>query len=139
MREIIIIAGPNGAGKTSFAREYLTSERRGFSFTNADEIARTLATTGLSRAQADIAAARIMLDQIEAHVTAGAEFVLETTLASLTYAPKISAWRDAGYRVVLFYLRHPDAEAATARVRRRVAAGGHDIPEGVICRRFAKA
>ncbi len=139
MPEFLIIAGPNGAGKTSFAHEYLTAERPSFTFTNADEIARAIATTGLSRAQIDFAAARTMLDQIETLIAANADLGVETTLASLTYAAKIPAWRRAGYRVVLFYLRLPNAEASIARVARRVAAGGHDIPEEVIRRRFAKS
>jgi predicted ABC-type ATPase len=139
MREIIIIAGPNGAGKTSFAREYLPEERAGFAFVNADEIARTISDLRLSQAQIDMRAARAMLDQIDAFIAASADFVIETTLASLTYATKIPAWRQAGYRIILFYLRLPNVEASIERVKRRVAAGGHDIPEDVIRRRFAKS
>jgi predicted ABC-type ATPase len=137
--EIIIIAGPNGAGKTSFAREYLSTERAGFAFINADEIARSMTRPALSQVPIDIAAARVMLDQIAALLATQSNFGVETTLASLSYATKIPVWRRAGYRVILFYLRLPDAEASIARVARRVAAGGHDIPEGVIRRRFAKS
>ena len=139
MREIIIIAGPNGAGKTSFAREYLTTERAGFAFINADEIARTISGSALPQAQIDIRAARAMLDQIDTLIDAGSDLVVETTLASLTYATKVPVWQRAGYRVILFYLRLPNVEASIDRVRRRVAAGGHDIPEAVIRRRFAKS
>jgi predicted ABC-type ATPase len=129
MPEIIIIAGPKGAGKTSFAKEYLDADRMAFTFVNADEIARGLATVSATRANIDLAAARAMLDQIEDLAHRHADFVVETTLASLTYATKISGWRRSGYRVVLFYLRLPSVEASIARVARRVAAGGHDIPE----------
>jgi predicted ABC-type ATPase len=139
MPEIIIIAGPNGAGKTSFAREYLPEERAGFAFINADEIARAIADPTSSQAQIDVRAARAMLDQIDVLIDAKADFVVETTLASLGYATKIPTWRLAGYRVILFYLRLPNVQASIERVRRRVAAGGHDIPEGVIRRRFAKS
>lgn len=139
MPEIIIIAGPNGAGKTSFAREYLPAERAEFAFVNADEIARSITDPALSQSQIDIRAARAMLDQIDGFVIAGADFVIETTLASLSYAAKIPNWRRAGYRVILFYLSLPDVEASITRVRRRVEAGGHNIPEDVIRRRFAKS
>jgi len=138
MREIIIIAGPNGAGKTSFANEFLPSTE-GLMFVNADEIARTLATEPLSQSQRDLRAGRLMLEQIEALVQAQAEFMFETTLASLTYAARIPEWRRNGYYVGLVYLRLPNAEASIARVRRRVAAGGHDIPEPIIRRRFARS
>lgn len=119
--ELILIAGPNRAGKTSFAREYLTKERAGFAFINVDEIARTLASAALSQAQLDAQAARAMLTQIEAHIAAKADFVIETTLASLTYAAKVPAWRNARFRVVLFYLRLPSVDASINRVRRRFA------------------
>lgn len=139
MPEIIVIAGPNGAGKTSFAREYLSEDRAGFTFVNADEIARSIAAPTLSQAQLDVWAARAMLNHIDALVAARADFVVETTLASLTYATKILSWRRTGYRVILLYLRLPSVEASIERVRRRVAAGGHDIPSEVIRRRFAKS
>lgn len=139
MPDIIFIAGPNGAGKTSFAREYLPEERANYAFINADEISRAIAEASLTQAQLDLRAARVMLDQLDMLVAANADFVVETTLASLTYAAKIPLWRQSGYRVVLFYLRLPNPDASVSRVARRVAAGGHDIPEPVIRRRFAKS
>ena len=63
--------------------------------------------------------------------------MIETTLAALTYLDKIAAWQRAGYTVALVFLRLPSADHAIERVRRRVAAGGHDIPEETIRRRFA--
>jgi predicted ABC-type ATPase len=65
--------------------------------------------------------------------------MFETTLASLTYARKIPAWRRRGYRAALIYLRLSSVEMSIERVRRRVAQGGHDIPEGVIRQRFVKS
>lgn len=138
MREIIIIAGPNGAGKTTFANAFLGSTE-GLAYINADEIARELTDAALTPGQRDVRAGRLMLRRIEAHVQARAEFVFETTLASLTYAARIPAWRALGYFVTLAYLRLPSVEASIARVRRRVAAGGHDIPEAIIRRRFARS
>jgi predicted ABC-type ATPase len=132
-----MIAGPNGAGKTTFAREYLAAEDRSFEFVNADEIARDLprGTGGLS----DVTAARMMLRRISELVEAGADFVLETTLANLTYAQMISEWKRLGYLVSLAYLRLGSVEESIARVRKRVEAGGHDIPNETIRRRFGKS
>jgi len=61
-----------------------------------------------------------------------------TTLATLTYAAKIPRWRHAGYSVGLVYLRLANVEMSLDRVRRRVAAGGHDVPEATVRRRFPK-
>lgn len=65
--------------------------------------------------------------------------MFETTLANLTYATRIPRWRAAGFRVALIYLRLPSVEVSIERVRRRVAAGGHAIPELVIRRRFDRS
>jgi predicted ABC-type ATPase len=134
--QVVIIAGPNGAGKTTFASNYLVGPRAHLAFINADEIAREVARRGAPQERADIRAARIMLERIDELVTARADFAFETTLATLSYARKIRAWRGSGYVVSLIYLRLPSIEASVDRVRRRVMAGGHDIPEEIIRRRF---
>lgn len=139
MQEIIIIAGPNGAGKTSFANEYLPAAQEGLVFVNADEIAREIAHLNLPKAQLDIKAGRLMLERINALVDSRTELMFETTLAGLSYAQKIPVWRRLGYSVSLIYLRLPDVEASIERVRRRVAAGGHDVPEDIIRKRFWKS
>ena len=134
-KKIVIIAGPNGAGKTTFAREFLPFEAGCPVFINADLIA-----AGLSPFQPEAAAfraARMMLQDIAAHVRAGRDFAFETTLAGLTYATMISRWRADGYQVKLLYLSLASEEEAIARVALRVRQGGHDIPLNVIRRRFA--
>ena len=139
MPQVIIIAGPNGAGKTTFANSYLVGPRARFAFVNADEIAREVGHRDLRPQSADVRAARIMLERIDNLVAAGGDFAFETTLATLSYAQKIPRWRQSGYVVSLVYLRLPSLEASIARVRRRVEAGGHDIPEEIIRRRFGKS
>ncbi|MBI2716648.1 MAG: AAA family ATPase [Rhizobiales bacterium] len=139
MPEVVIIAGPNGAGKTTFASEYLPAARRHLEFVNADEIARAVSRPGLPQQQSDRRAARMMLERIDDLVRSGADFMFETTLATLTYARKIPLWRKQGYTVSLIYLRLPSVDASLARVRKRVAAGGHGIPEVTIRRRFGKS
>jgi predicted ABC-type ATPase len=129
---LVIIAGPNGAGKTTFGREYLSTERR-VEFVNADEIARGLRTSS------DFSAARMMLTRIDELVGTNADFVIETTLANLTYARKIPLWQRQGYRVSLIYIRLNSVDVSLARVRKRVEAGGHDIPASAVRRRFDRS
>jgi predicted ABC-type ATPase len=137
--DLIIIAGPNGAGKTTFAREYLSQDEMRFAFVNADKIARTLALeTGIQN-RTDIRAGRLMLARIDDLIRAGADLVIETTLATLTYAHKIPVWRQRAYNVSLVYLRLNSVAESLDRVRRRVEAGGHNIPSEVIERRFHKS
>jgi predicted ABC-type ATPase len=80
-----------------------------------------------------------MLERIDELAAAGAGFMFETTLATLTYARKIPQWRRSGYTVSLIYLRLPTIAASVDRVRRRVEAGGHGIAEETIRRRFDKS
>lgn len=138
MPTLIIIAGPNGAGKTTFARQYLAVEERGLDFVNADEIAHRLRREGTQIAS-DIVAARMMLHRISELIESGADFLIETTLANLTYAQKVPVWRKRGYLVSLVYLRLESVDQSIARVRKRVAAGGHGIAEDALRRRFDKS
>lgn len=134
MKKIIIIAGPNGAGKTTFAREYLPNEANCPVFINADLIAAGLAP--FAPETAAIKAARLMLNEINANVKAGHSFAFETTLSGKTYAKHIAEWKRLGYHITLVFLSLPNAEFAISRVAARVAAGGHNIPEATIRRRF---
>ena len=136
MKKILIIAGPNGAGKTTFAEEFLPNEADCPEFVNADLIA-----AGLSPFQPDqvaFAAARLMLGRIAELVAHGKSFAFETTLATRLYLRLIPKWQEAGYRVLLHFLKLPDPEMAIQRVARRVRFGGHDIPEAIIRRRFRR-
>jgi len=137
--DLIIFAGPNGAGKTTFAREYLSGGEARFAFVNADEIARRLALEAEGKSRSDLRAGKMMLDSINKFVDAGADLAIETTLATLTYATKIPTWRERGYTVSLFYLRLNSVAESLERVRKRVAAGGHNIAPEVIERRFPKS
>ncbi len=133
-RSILIIAGPNGAGKTTFAREFLPHEGNCPTFVNADLIAEGL--NPLQPEEEAVAAGRMMLNMIRAYVAEGRSFAFETTLSGRTYARMIPQWQTQGYRVRLFFLRLPSPEVAIARVQKRVATGGHNIPDEVVRRRF---
>ncbi len=108
-------------------------------FLNSDEIARDLDRDGGLSGGSEIAAARLMLERVDAETRARRDVIIETTLASRTYAQRIKALRPMGYVFGLVYLRLPTVEASIERVRRRVAAGGHAIPEVAIRRRFSKS
>ena len=133
-RRILIVAGANGAGKTAFATEFLPNEGDCPIFINADLIA-----VGLSPFRPDLTAlraGRLMLSMIRDYVRRGESFAFETTLSGRSYARLIPHWREQGYSVELFFLRLSRPEIAIARVKQRVAEGGHDVPEPVIRRRF---
>lgn len=134
-KRILIIAGPNGAGKTTFAKEFLVTDAQCPRFINADLIAAGLSPFVPEKAA--VQAGRLMLQAIDHAVDSGENFAIETTLSGLGYARKIPHWQSLGYRVSLFFLKLDNVEQAIDRVAERVKQGGHNIPEAVICRRFA--
>jgi len=133
-KKIVIIAGPNGAGKTTFAQEFLPREAGCPDFVNVDLISRGLSPFAPEKAA--MQAGRIMLAEIARRAGRGESFAFETTLSGRSYARHIPRWRRAGYDVKIIFLSLPSAELAVARVKARLAQGGHDVPEEVVRRRF---
>lgn len=133
--KILILAGPNGAGKTTFAREFLPAEAQCPVFINADLIAAGLSP--FNPEAAAIRAGRLMLEEIKRSIAQTQSFALETTLSGLGYARQIPSWQRLGYRVELIFLALRTPEMAVKRVSLRVTQGGHNIPEGVIRRRYS--
>lgn len=131
--EAVLICGANGAGKTTFARQLLPVEHPHAAFLNADEIQRESSTL-----LHPVEAGKELLRRLDAHVTRGDSFALETTLASKAHARRIPNWRQRGYHVVLYFIEVESADLAIQRVAHRVARGGHDVPETDIRRRFQR-
>jgi len=135
MASLYIIAGPNGAGKTTFIKRFAPRELAMLDFINADEIARGLSPFAPDRALLE--AGRLVLTRFRQFVTAGRDFVLETTLSGKTYRNLFAAARNAGYSIQLDFLMLPTVDHSLRRVARRVLSGGHNVPESDIRRRFA--
>ncbi len=137
MPRCLIIAGPNGAGKTTFAREYLPREAGVFHFVNADLLAAGLSPLAPSAAR--VAAGKLFLREIDRLAAAEADFAFESTLSGTTYLARLKRFKAAGYRLELVYLKLPDVRLALARIAARVRAGGHDVPEADVRRRFRRS
>lgn len=134
---VYIIAGPNGAGKTTFAREFLPRYADCTNFVNADLIAQGVAP--LEPESAAFRAGRLMLGEIDLFATRRQDFGFETTLAGTGYVRLIQRLRRRGYSIHFFYLWVPNVELALSRIRRRVLAGGHDVPETIVRRRYDRS
>jgi predicted ABC-type ATPase len=130
-----ILAGVNGAGKSSIGGAAIRAA--GGAYYNPDEAARALiaANPGLRQTQANAAAweqGRKLLRQAIDH---GLDFNFETTLGGNTMPALLAEAASRGIEVHIFYVGLGSAEAHIERVRQRVRAGGHDIPEADIRRR----
>lgn len=134
MTNLFIIAGCNGAGKTTASYSVLPDMLNCKEFVNADEIAK-----GLSPFQPEkvaIESGRIMLNRIRDLIKHKLDFAFETTLATKSYVKLIEEAQINGYFVTLVYFWLNTPELAVERVKSRVNAGGHNIPEEVILRRY---
>ena len=132
----IVIAGPNGAGKTTFARRYLPEDVGIVHFVNADLIA--IGLSPLDPKLAAVRAGRVLLQEIDRLATERADFAFETTLSGLGHARRIEAWKAAGYRIEMVYLKLKSSRLALRRIAARVREGGHDVPRSDVIRRFAR-
>ncbi|MGL5116378.1 MAG: AAA family ATPase [Beijerinckiaceae bacterium] len=132
-----LIAGPNGVGKTTYAFRQIRRVSGSVNFVNLDEIAR-----GLSPLQPDaqqLRAARIALSMQAEFMRQGQSFSLETTLSGLTYLGLVDRAKAAGFRVHMQFFSVPTVDVSIARVAKRVARGGHNVPERDIRRRYIRA
>ena len=126
-----LIGGPNGSGKSTLAHEMIDDNPK-IAFLNSDDIART---RGVTPAQAGM----ILLEQMQDLFSAHASFAFETTLAGKIHNKFIARAHSDGYKIVFLYVVLSSVEQNLARVRQRVAMGGHDVPESTIRRRYAKS
>lgn len=127
----MIISGPNGSGKSTCAELLLP---QGMSFINADMIAQEL--SGVHSTTADLQAGRLLIQRLDDLEREQKDFAIETTLATKKLAPRVARLREKGYECHLIYLYMPSDDLAVERVKARVRAGGHDVPESTIRRRY---
>lgn len=135
MPDLYLIAGCNGAGKTTAATVLLPEVLGIQHFVNADQIAAELSPENPEAVA--IQAGRLMLHRVDELLAERADFALETTLATRSYAGLVRRAQAVGYAVILVYFWLESPDLAIQRVARRVREGGHSIPDDVVRRRYA--
>lgn len=134
MPRLYIISGCNGAGKTTASYSLLPEMLDCREFVNSDEFAKGLSPFDPSKAA--IQASKYMIKKFRYLLKRHMDFAVETTLATRTLLKTVRMAQDAGYTVTLLYFWLNSPELAVERVKARVEAGGHDIPEETIRRRY---
>jgi predicted ABC-type ATPase len=134
MPRLFIIAGCNGSGKTTASYAVLPKILECSEFVNSDEFAKSLAP--FNPESAYVAASRYMLLKMHYLLRKKADFCIETTLATRFLIKVIKEAKEAGYHVTLLYFWLNSPDLAIKRVAARVAAGGHNIKEETIRRRY---
>lgn len=136
MSDVYLIGGPNGSGKTTVAKKILPNFLGVIEYVNADEIAAGLSP--FNPESVAIQAGRLMLERLVTLKCQGIDFAFESTLAARHFARFLRDCRSSGYRLNLIYFWLQSPELALERVHRRVASGGHNIPEDVVRRRYER-
>src|SRR5436309_469188 len=136
---IYVLAGTNGAGKSSVAGAMF--RQAGADYFNPDEAtARILAANSdISTADANSAAWHEGKRLLERAIAERLDFAFETTLGGHTISTVLREALAAGIDVRMWFVGLSSPELHMARVRGRVARGGHDIPEDKIRERYDRS
>ena len=125
---ILVFAGPNGSGKSTVTGFFeIVGE-----YTNADDI---VAATGMGNMEA----ARMADARRYAAIEENRDLTFETVLSS-DYKMKILETAKArGYFIKCIFVLTVNPHVNVARVRARVAQGGHDVDKDKIMSRYRKS
>jgi len=134
-----VLAGTNGAGKSSVAGAMF--RQAGGDYFNPDEAtARILAANpGITTAEANSVAWNEGRRLLERAIRERLDFAFETTLGGHTITALLQDALAAGIELRIWFVGLSSPELHIARVRARVARGGHDIPEQKIRERYDRS
>lgn len=132
---ISVLAGVNGAGKSSVAGAAVRAA--GGEYFNPDEATQAILDANPTATLRDANAAAWQQGKrlLERAINERLNYAFETTLGR-TITALLESALDAGLEVHLRYVGLEGVELHLARVRARVEAGGHDIPEAKIRERY---
>jgi predicted ABC-type ATPase len=134
--KLTLIAGANGSGKTTLTR-WNRELFRDIPVLDPDSIAKTLRPTASTAFP--IAAARQVLRSANDRLHRAKSFAVETTLSGKNYLRMMLEAHRFGFEIVLVYIGTDSVETNLSRIRWRVLAGGHDVPELDVRRRYQRS
>ena len=140
---IFVLAGCNGAGKSSIGGAAL--RHAGADYHNPNEAARRIAAANRSRSppltqdEANAAARNEGLRLLAEAIDEKLDFAFETTLGGRTIAELLLRAAQDGVAVAVWFVGLASVDLHLERVRRRVACGGHDIPEAKVRERYRRS
>lgn len=125
---ILVLAGPNGSGKSTITQYF---DKVG-EYTNADDV---VASTGMD----NFDAAKFVDQKRYEAISEKRDFTFETVLSSEYKMDILRKANEEGYFIKCVFVLTVDPYVNVARVKARVAQGGHDVEEEKIVSRYAKS
>lgn len=142
MASLIIIAGPNGAGKSTNAKRILkgisadTDLSYDFDMVKWDFYKADPFDHEYREIMAHNRATEDFTSVAETAIKENKTFCFETNF----FTPDIMYWperfQEAGFKIILVFLGLDTVETSILRVAKRVATGGHHVPENQIRERY---
>ena len=127
--EFTVIAGPNGAGKSRLCPYYIHSK----SF-DGDLLAMNLRKEHPEWEERWIGGtvASTLQKQKDEAIALQKDFAFETNFSNDLILNMIHEFKEAGYKITLFYFGLPTLDDSTYRVMQRKMFGGHDVADEII-------
>lgn len=127
--EFTVIAGPNGAGKSRLCSYYIHC--RPF---DGDLLALNLRKEHPEWKEHWISGtvASTLQKQKDEAIASQKDFAFETNFSNNLILNMINEFKEAGYKITLFYFGVNSLEESTLRVMQRKMFGGHDVANEII-------
>ena len=125
---VLVLAGPNGSGKSTITGFFDIAGE----YTNADDV---VASTGMD----NVEAARFVDEKRYTAINEKRDFTFETVLSSNYKLDILKKAKSEGYFIKCVFVLTIDPAINIARVRARVAQGGHGVDEEKIRNRYYKS
>ena len=125
---ILVFAGPNGSGKSTITKGLPICGI----YVNADDIKQTSQCTDLEAAEE----AELLRQKL---LAARMDFTFETVLSTDRNLNLLRQAKELGYEIHAVFVLTNDPRINIERVKSRVKAGGHDVPEEKIVSRYEKS
>lgn len=132
---LCIIAGANGSGKSTLASVFLKEKK--MEFLNADDIAKELCPDAIN--SVPISAGKLYFKRLNGYFKDNKSFTVESTLSGNNIVRIIETAKKKNYKIILVYSFLQNCTVCIERVKKRVANGGHNVPEEDIVRRYYKS
>lgn len=140
MKLLVVIAGPNGSGKSTIVNGIRVESSFPQNYINPDEIIREKAFADIpDEAERYGAAMDYAATRRQECIASGESLAFETVMSRRDKIEFMKVAKDYGYRVELVFVTTCDPVINKARVKKRVAGGGHDVPPGKIEERYYRS